>query len=188
MKKRFLEKQVNKNFMLTLILVAILLLLVLRGVALEAGLSSSMNGISSEIEQMRGEDEIGDVEGYAIIAYGIGYGLGAVGWMFMVICLIIIPAVLAFFIFIFALIARLIYKETPGRILAYRIIMGFSFLGQILMLWCCFSGLIIGAGIGLMSLVLGICTFAIIFMGMRGTYTKRLKDGESTGSQEALQD
>lgn len=186
MKKSFMEKQINKNFMLTLILVAMLLFLVLLGVVLECALNSGMDGMLSEIERMRSKDEIGDVEGYGIIANGIGYGLGAVGQIFIVIGLIIIPAVWAFYIFIFALIARLIYKETPGKILAYRILMGFSFFGQILMLLCCLSSVISGAGINLMSLGLSVCIFAAIFMGMRGTYTNRLKGDESTGGQEAL--
>lgn len=169
-----MKKQVNQNFILTLTLVALLLLVIISGVVLAEAVNSKMDGIQSEIESAQDQDEIGDVEGYGIIANGVGYVFGVIGIIAIVAYLIIIPAILALYIFIFALIARLIYKETSGRILAYRILMGFSFSGQIIMLLCCFLSLrSIGWG-SLIGLVIGTYIFWVLLMGMRGTYTNRI--------------
>lgn len=176
MKKHFIKSQVNKNFILTLTLVAILLLLIISGVALVEVINSEINGVQSEIESLQEQDEIGDVEGYGIIANGIGYVFGVIGMIGVVMYLIVIPAILALYIFIFALIARLIYKETPGRILAYRILMGFSFSGQIIMLLCCLLCMQSIGWVTLISLVIGVYIFWVLFMGMRGTYTDRINN------------
>lgn len=179
-----MKKQVNKNFILTLTLVAMLLLVIILGVTMVYALNSGMNGLQSDITRMRSGDEIGDVEGYGIIVNSIGYGLGGIGKILIAMFLVIIPSALVFFIFVFALIARLIYKETPGRISAYRILMGFSFAGQIIMFLVSLSLLTSGGWGSLISLVISAYIFWALFMGMRGTYTNRIKSNGNVGIQE----
>lgn len=184
MKKHFIKSQVNKNFILTLTLVAILLLMIILGKVLAEAISSEISGGQSKIESIQDQEEISDVEGYGIIVEGIADVFGVIGMIAVVMYLIVIPAILALYIFIFALIARLIYKETPGRILAYRILMGFSFSGQIIMLLCCLLCMQSIGWVTLISLVIGVYIFWVLFMGMRGTYTDRINNNGELERQE----
>lgn len=179
-----MKKQVNKNFILALTLVAMLFLVVILGATMVYALNSGMEGLQSDISRMQSGDEIGDVEGYGIIVNSIGYGLGGIGKIMIVIFLIIIPVALIAFIFVFALIARLIYKDTPERISAYRVLMGFSFAGQIIMFLISLSMLTSGGWGSLISFVISVYIFWALFMGMRGTYTNRIKDNGDAVSQE----
>lgn len=153
MKKQFIKKQVNKNFILSLTLVAMLLLVVLLGIGF----------VSSSIFEEENA------------FYYLFFGLGGIVWVVIWIFMIILPAMLAFYIFIFAFIARLIYKETPGRIRAYKTLMAFSFSGQILMLVVAFSCRGSGGLLSLIDLAISGYIFFAIFQGMRGTYTDRTK-------------
>lgn len=149
MKKQFIKRQVNKNFLLSLIAVIMLLAIVVGGIWLLRGLGSD--------------------EAFIWATFGIGF-LAAI----MLTIAIVIAAVLAFFIF--AVIARLIYKDTPERIMTYRILMGFSYAGQILILFCCLQGISEGGWGSVVSVVCSALIFWVIFMGMRGTYTERVKE------------
>lgn len=177
-----IKKQVNKNFILMLTLVAMLLLVIILGITMVYVLNSGMNGLQSDISRMRSKDEIGDVEGYGIIVNSIGYGLAGMGKLLILLFLIVIPTALASFIFVFALMARLIYKDTPGRILTYRILMGFSFAGQIMMFLTGLFMLKSGGWGSLISMVVSAYIFWALFMGMRGTYTNRIKSNGNEGN------
>lgn len=148
-----MKKQANKNFILSLTLVAMLLLVVVIG-------NFILNIVGSE-ENRR----------VLYLLFGLGFFIEVFAW----VCLLLIPFTMAVYIFVFALIARLIYAETPGRIKAYRILMGFSFAGQIVMLlfalWLITSG-----GVGsVIGLIVSAYIVWAIFVGMRGTYTDRIK-------------
>ena len=164
-----MKKQINKNFILSLTLVGMLLLVIVLGIVLQYEMNTGIDGLRGDIESVRSRDEIGDVEGYGMIANGIGYGLGMIGMVLVWVFLIIIPGILAAFIFIFALLAKLIYQNNPQRILAYRILMGFSYAGQIIMLLVSLPSLAGGGWESLITLIISGYIFWAIFMGMRGT-------------------
>ncbi len=151
MKKQFIKSQVNKNFILSLTLVAILVVMVVGEVWLICGLASD--------------------EGFMWMTFGIGF-LGIV----MLVIATVMTAVLACFIFIFALIAKLIYKNTSEKITAYRVLMGLSYAGQICLLFYSFHGILAGGWGSVISAAISAYIFWAIFMGMRGTYTERLKE------------
>lgn len=153
MKKQFIRKQVNKNFIFSFTLAAMLFFVVLLGVV-------SINSSIFDEENL---------------FFYVFFGLGAIAWVMIWIFMIILPAMLAFYIFIFALIARLIYKETARRIRVYRILMGFSFSGQILLLLAVFSCVKSGEWLSLIALTISGYIFFAIYQGMRGTYTDRIK-------------
>lgn len=147
-----MKKQVNKNFILSLTLVVMLLLVVFGGVEL------------LKYFDWDGDDTV------LYMLFGLGFFFWGLIWIFV----IIIPAVLAALIFVFSLIARIIYKNTPGRRLAYKILMGFSFLGQIIVFFASLPILINGGWESVIGLFVSGYIGWAIFQGMRGTYTERL--------------
>lgn len=151
MKKQFIKKQANKNFILSLTLVVMLVVIVVGDVWLLRDLASD--------------------EAFMWMTFGIGF----FGIVMMVIVAVMIAAQ-AFFVFIFALIARLIYKNTPEKITAYRVLMGFSYAGQIFMLFYSLKGILMGGWGSIISVAISAYIFWAIFMGMRGTYTERIKE------------
>lgn len=151
MKKHFIKRQVNKNFILSLTLVALLAAVVVGEVWLLRTLASD--------------------ESFMWMTFGIGI-LGIA----LLAVATVLTAALAFFIFIFALIARLVHKDMPERIRAYRVLMGFSYAGQIFLLLCSIPGILSGGWESVIDVIISAYIFWAIFIGMRGTYTERIKE------------
>lgn len=166
-------KQADKNLILALILTIVMLLL--------AGTVSFIyQPAMSELETLKSsmdgklEQPVEDVAGYALILEGTGYGIGLIGLFLIRLLLVYIPLFLGCYIFSFALIAKLVFKVSDGRILLYRVLMGFSFLGQIIMLLYGFAMITFGGWLSVIGVAGSIGVFLIIFMGIRGTYTQKL--------------
>lgn len=151
MKKHFIKRQVNKNFILSLTLVALLAAVVVGEVWLLRTLAS---------------DEL---------FMWMTFGIGILGIALLAVATVL-TAALAFFIFIFALIARLVHKDMPERIRAYRVLMGFSYAGQIVLLVFSLSGILSGGWESVINVAISAYIFWAIFIGMRGTYTERIKE------------
>lgn len=183
-KKRWLKNQIDKNFFFTVTVVLILVAVMLFGLKMAWTLDTTMDRAHRVIDGVQKTIHVEDVEGYAAILNRIGNGLGWVGQIVIWVFLIVLPAVLAFFIFFFALIARHIYQECASRILAYRILMGFSFAGQILLLFLGSSlcrtlfQIPFGTKYAVLTLLLCVYLLAAILLGIRGTYTKWLMKKE----------
>lgn len=166
-------KQADKNFILAMILTIVLLLF--------AGTVSIIyQPAMSELETLKNsmggklEQPVEDVAGYALIVEGIGYGIGSIGLFLIRLCLVYIPLFLGCYIFCFALIAKLVFKVSDGRLLLYRVLMGFSFLGQIIMLFYGFAMITFGGWVSVIGVAGSIGVFLIIFLGIRGTYTQKV--------------
>lgn len=166
-------KQVDKNFILALILTSVLLLL---AISINFMCHSASSDLSTLKNGMTGlaQKPIEDVAGYALILEGVGYGLGSIGLFLVRLFFVWFPLLLGCYIFGFALIARLVYRISDRRILLYRILMGFSFSGQITMLLYDFLLITLGGWLSAIGVISSIGIMEIIFLGMRGTYTKRI--------------
>lgn len=167
-------KQADKNFILALILTSVLLLLAVSVSLMCYSASSELDTLKNSMNGKLAQKPIEDVTGYALIFEGLGYGMGSIGLFLIKLFFLWLPLLLGCYIFIFALIARLVYAMSDQRILLYRVLMGFSFSGQIVMLL--FNLLLITAEgwLSAIGLISSIGVFLIIFLGMRGTYSKRL--------------
>ena len=73
------------------------------------------------------QGDVGDVEGYAMLAGMIGTGLGGLAGLAVQLAGML-AIVYAGTLLILSVVARLVYGQTPGRVLAYRIVMGLDFL------------------------------------------------------------
>ena len=73
------------------------------------------------------QGDVGDVEGYAMLAGMIGIGLGGLAGLAVQLAGML-AIVYAGALLILSVVARLVYGQTPGRVLAYRIVMGLDFL------------------------------------------------------------
>lgn len=98
--------------------------------------------------------------------------------------MLIIPVISVGLIFIFSLIARIVYKDTPKRILAYRILMGFSFVGQISMFFVSWMLLLCGGWGSIVGLLISVYIFWAIFQGIRGTYTQRVTSNKENNRED----
>lgn len=166
-------KQADKNFILALILTGALVLLAVSVNIMYYSAASDLDSLRNSMNEKLGQP-VEDVAGYALIIEGLGYGLGSVGLFLVKLFFVWLPLCLGGYIFIFALIAKLVYVMSDRRILLYRILMGFSFSGQILMLLYDFALIALGGCLSVIGLISGVGIFWIIFLGMRGTYTKRI--------------
>lgn len=166
-------KQVDKNFISALILTSVLLLF---AVSINFMCHSAFTDLSTLKNDMigLGQKPIEDVVGYALILEGVVYGLGSISLFLVKLFFVYIPLLLGCYIFGFALIARLVYAMSEKRILLYRVLMGFSFSGQITMLLYDFMLTTLGGWLSIIGAISSIGILGAIFLGMRGTYTKRI--------------
>lgn len=164
----------DKNFILVMILTGVLLLIALSAGILCHAMSTDLDLLKNSMEGKLKHGPLGDVEGYAFMLEGMGYGFGSFSLFIFRLLLVWLPSLLGFYVFLFALAARLVNVKTARRRLCYRILMGFSFSGQIVCFFCCFL-LIAAEGWPRVAGLLGsFGTGLVIFLGMRGTYTGRL--------------
>lgn len=157
-----MKKQVNKNFVLSLTLIAVSVVVSLMGLELLDFFNP-------------GEKEF---------LFYILTGLGFVVWGVVIIFMLIIPVISVGLIFIFSLIARIVYKDTPKRILAYRILMGFSFIGQISMFFVSWMLMLCGGWGSVVGLLISAYIFWAIFQGIRGTYTQRVTSNKENNRED----
>lgn len=171
MSKKF--KQVDKNFILALILTSALLLFAaavnLIACPVASELETLKNGMNGKLGQ-----PIEDVAGYALILEGLGYGIGSISLALVKLFFVWFPLLLGGYIFSFAWIAKLVYAMSNRRIILYRVLMGVSFSGQIVMLLYDLIMITFGGWLFTIGLVSSIGVFFIIFLGIRGTYTKTI--------------
>lgn len=122
---------------------------------------------------------VGDVEGYAFLFGFIGSGLGqlaALAVQIFAFGLIAYGILLAFF----SLLTRFIYRTTPGRLLAYRILVGIDLLFLLLPV----PSLVLSFFRSVFSLspsltALGFCVLLVLpsVFVIRNTYTGRITPG-----------
>ncbi len=122
------------------------------------------------------QGEVGDVEGYAMITGMLGAGLGSMvsmaAQLFGMMTLMYAGALL-----VLSVAARIVYAKTPGRILAYRIIMGVAFVVLVLPVPDILKTFVLSlAGGSLLPLwliyLVAVCI--ILVMGCRGTYSRQV--------------
>lgn len=164
-------KPVNRNLLLlgipaVLVLIAGLFLFSTGGVLLDtaAGLFPDASG------------NVGDVEGYAILLNLLGAGFSGLAGL-LVQALATVAIVYSGIVLVLGVVARLVYRTTPGRMLAYRILTGIELLVFVLPapafigLWC--SSLKIGSFSPLWPVCLLVLLALAILAGIN-TYTARI--------------
>lgn len=166
-------RQVDKNFILALILTSVLLLLAISINFMCHSASSDLSTLKNGMTGL-GQKPIEDVAGYALILGGVGYGVGSISLFLVKLFFVWFPLLLGCYIFGFALFARLVYAMSDGRIVLYRILMGFSFSGQITMLLYDLTLTALGGWLSIIGIISSIGILGIILLGMRGTYTKKI--------------
>lgn len=112
-------KTANRNLLLFVIPAALGLVL---GIVLLTKGDTLLNTAKEMVPQTP-QGEVGDVEGYAMIGSTLGAGLGGLAGfaiqLFGMMAILYTAALL-----ILSGVTRLVYGPTPGRILAYRVLMG----------------------------------------------------------------
>lgn len=172
-----MKKILNFNFVTVAILAAVL---ILAAVIVGCGLSDVFTGVEkagSEVYSYIEDGEVDDVEGWGFIFGGAAVGVAALFAGATWFVLVLVPAVLAIFMIIPAIIARLIYRTDKGRILVYRILMFFSYVWMGVLAF--FLGTIIFGGkltvATFIILVLFLYTIVVTVLGIRNTYTGRIR-------------
>lgn len=166
-----IHKKANIIFILAVVLaVAIAIVAIGLGLAfteLGSGMDTLRNDMSATLEG----GEVDDVEGYGLIVEGAGYGLGAFAGIVLLFAAIFVGGY-AFLLFLFALIARLVYAKEGKRLLAYRILMGFEYVLQagIFLFFC----ILLSEGFNPGLLVIMLLVLAELVYGVLNTFTKRI--------------
>lgn len=131
----------------------------------------SLNELKAGINQSLADSEIDDVEGYGLILSGTGYLLGGFAYLVFVVFFVAIPSFFGIWMLIFTLLAWIVAVKTEN-LLTYRVLMGFDFAGIALMMLLNLFAL--SGGVGFM-LLLTAAWGAVLFFGIRNTYTKRIR-------------
>lgn len=164
-------KKVNINFILAIIIVVVLLVLSFSLWRAVQKADKELERIESSIDEKRQENEIDDVEGHGMILESFAYLIGGMG-VILIKAILIIMVVYALLLFVIALAARLVYKDSGGRLLAYRIIMGIEYalqgIMEVLLIISITQLPTIGNVLG--AVILG----AEIIYGAINTYTPRI--------------
>lgn len=172
-------KSVNVNFLLIL-MVIILIFVFAFIVSYElSGAEAELSGVKTSINEIRGQDEIDDVEGYGLIAYGAAYAIGGFALVLAKIIFVWLPVLYAFYLLFSSGVARIIFAPSKGRLLAYRILMGFAyegliFIGIIMISLCCAFDNVAG---WVLRILLAAIFLAILIINIFNTYTKRILIG-----------
>lgn len=119
------KKTANITFIISLTIFICILILGILCASFSRSIEKQISNSSSTQNEITSEHEIDDVEGYGMIISVIGKSL--TGFSILIINLLSFMLFFySFLLFIFPLIARLIVGNTPGRLIAYRILMGIS--------------------------------------------------------------
>ena len=123
-------KKVTINFILSLVFVVALTILTVISASAYSDIRTELKKTSSDISADHDYyDEIEDISGYALLAKNFGVLLGAFG-VAILLAVAIALGLYAFLLFLFALIAKLVYRPEGGRLMAYRILMTIEYLFQ----------------------------------------------------------
>ncbi len=166
-----MKKAANFNFISILVISVLLFILALAVQLYILPMQNELSDLRGTMSDIRQQDEIDDVGGYALLLSGAGYFLGAFATGILVaIC--VIAEIIAVLLFIPNLIARIVYSGNGGRLLAYRIIMGIEYAGvaafSVLLILLFWNNWAICIPCG------GYC-LAITIIGCINTYTARIK-------------
>lgn len=170
---RFWKKPVNVNFMTILMVVLLLIGLAVACGSVAMRTAGEVGAIGREFNSLRMQGGDG-VTGWGALLTGF---IGLTGAAVVILCwtVAIVLAVTAAFLFLPLLIARLVYRNTGGRLLAYRIIMGveYVFLSLFVLL---LLGMMAGTVMSVIILLpLVLIIIAIIAVNMVNTYSDRIK-------------
>lgn len=165
-------KAVNCN----LLLIGIpALLILLAGIGLY-GMGNALLDAIQETAPETPQGQVGDVEGYAYLLELLGSGFQGLASL-LVLMMAVLLAGYGGVILLLTLVARAVYRQTPGRILAYRVIMGIDLFilalpaPSLLRSWI--DGMTRGepSGWPLLGLILLV---VVVAFGCRNTYTDRI--------------
>lgn len=168
-------KAANRNLLLfgipSLLILAGGICFFLMGEALLAGVTEATPALP--------QGEVGDVEGYALLIQLLGVGFGGLAG-FMVQMLGLLFILYGGSILLFALIARVIYQNRPGRILAYRILTGillFILLSPGPELFSLFVRNLFQGSFSLGLLTAMAAMILVAVAGWQNTFTSRILEG-----------
>lgn len=168
-------KAVNINFILILSVVCLLVgaALIILGITLPV--FAEINGLGNSIQNTVSSGSVDDVEGWGVIMSAFVYALG-VGSVFIFVVMMILLFLYAFLLFVPALIARLVYQNSGGRLLAYRILTGFDCGFLLLGAFALFS-LVSGEHllISLLVIIAALAFIGIAVVCMVNTYSNRIE-------------
>lgn len=168
-----MRKIVNQN---------LLLLGIPAALVLAAGILLFLDGeklfqLSQSMAPELPKGEVSDVEGYGFLAGFFTFGLGSVSALVVQIIAIIIM-IYSGIMLIFCIVARTLYRTTPGRIVVYRILIGinlFLFLLPVPEYIRSFYNSAVNGSFssGLLICLVLVCLLAALVI--RNTYTSRVK-------------
>lgn len=172
--RTFFKKPVNVNFISVLSIIILLVGLAVTIGIFAAGAGNESSAVGSAINEMRA-GEVGDVEGWGMLLMGAvgltGVMASAFYWFFAIIFFL-----MALFLFIPLLIARLLYSNTGGRLLAYRIIMGITYLLMLPLLMLLLSFIGIGIPITIFAILGVLLLLVVLGLNVINTYSNRIKN------------
>lgn len=165
------RKVLKRNLILMLAAAGVLLVTAVVCYFLGRIAADGLKEIKAGIDERLMSPEIGDVEGYGILVSGTGYLLGGLAYLVFVVFFVVIPAFFGVWLLVFTLLAWIVAIKTEN-LLVYRILMGFDFAGVALMM---LLNLLALAGGSVFMLSVTACWGAVLFFGIRNTYTKRIR-------------
>ncbi len=164
-------RKVTINFIFTMLISILALILAVSLCKTASSAESELENVKSDISTSLEDDEIDDVEGYAIIAQGIGYGFGALAYGLLLIVAVMI-GLYGGVLLLFSIIARVVYATTPKRLLAYRILMSINFALLIGLVF--FLGSMLTTTFSLPVLIIMLLYGSVILYCGINTYSKRI--------------
>ena len=166
----FFKRPVNINFITILAVVIFLAVCAVASGCAAMNISEEVNTVGHQFSDLRASAD----DGWGIVITGFA---GLTGVMLVILCwtAAITLAVIAVLLFIPLLAARLVYRNTGGRLLAYRIIMGVEYF-----LLSLFALLLLVMVVGnvlsaIIRLPFSLMIIAITAVNMVNTYSDRIK-------------
>lgn len=172
-----MKKILNFNFITVAILAAMLVLIAAFAWINLSDVSASVNHEINEMYDPNEDGEIDDVEGWGFVFGGSILGFAALSVGLVKVASVLVTGFFVIFMLVPAIIARLIYKADKGRILAYRLLMGFSYAWMGVLAFLLGNAIFAGGmtTVTYVILVPFLYTIVVLILGIRNTYTKRIR-------------
>ena len=165
-------KRENINLLLAMIMVVGVMFMAFLCFHAGKALDSNLAGVSGSFQEATQDGEVEDVEGYALIMQGIGYGFGKLGYL-IVMAATVLLTIYAALLGIFAVAARVAFNRE--RLLAYRILMGVEYvlqaIAEIFLLWLMIPGGFTPVCVAMEVLLLGMTIYSAV-----NTYSVRMQE------------
>lgn len=120
--KTWIKRSVNTNFLILTLISVFILIFALVNLSNSSGLTKLLAKLKQLIDTANRNEEMGDVEGYAVVFGWLVYATVSFGNSLVKSITVYIPLIVALLTAAYSVIAKLVFAPQGGGLICYRVI------------------------------------------------------------------